>query len=250
MQEALTMILDIAEQMLKSGAEVYRVEESVSRMSKALGAERVDVFIITTSIVVSLHDSDGNSFTQTRRLNSTGTDFELTHRLNKLSRKICEQHLTMDEIRSEFQWAMSRKTYPLWLEYAAYSFIAAAFTVFFGGGWPETLVSLFIGFAVRVIIQFSSRAVPNKILSRFLSSFIATVLAYLSMHYGLIRHIDSVIIGNIMTLIPGVGLTNAFRDLFTGDSMTGILRTVEAVLMALAIAAGYIIVAAFGGAVL
>ena len=70
------------------------------------------------------------------------------------------------------------------------------------------------------------------------------------MHYGLIRHIDSVIIGNIMTLIPGVGLTNAFRDLFTGDSMTGILRTVEAVLMALAIAAGYIIVAAFGGAVL
>lgn len=250
MQETLTCVLDIAEQMLMGGAEVYRVEESVSRMCLAMGAARVDVFIITTSMIATIHDSEGHTFTQTRRLRTSGTDLELTHRLNKLSRKICEKNLSIDEIRSEFQWAMSRKTYPLWLEYAAYSVIAAAFTVFFGGSWPETVVSLFIGLTVRVIIQFSNSAVPNKILSRFLSSFIATLMAYLAMSFGLIRHIDAVIIGNIMTLIPGVGLTNAFRDLFTGDSITGILRAVEAVLMALAIAAGYIIVAVFGGAVL
>ena len=53
-----------------------------------------------------------------------------------------------------------------------------------------------------------------------------------------------------MTLIPGIGLTNAFRDLFTGDSISGLLRTIEAILTALAIAAGYFIVAIFGGAVL
>jgi uncharacterized membrane protein YjjP (DUF1212 family) len=30
-----------------------------------------------------------------------------------------------------------------------------------------------------------------------------------------------------MTLIPGIGLTNALRDLFTGDSIAGLLRAIE-----------------------
>ena len=50
---------------------------------------------------------------------------------------------------------------------------------------------------------------------------------------------DMVIIGNIMLLIPGIGFTSALRDLFVGDSIAGLLRIVEAVLMALAIGAGY-----------
>ena len=52
-----------------------------------------------------------------------------------------------------------------------------------------------------------------------------------------------------MTLIPGVGFTNALRDLFAGDSITGILRLIEALLLAFVIACGYIITTfVFGGA--
>ena len=69
------------------------------------------------------------------------------------------------------------------------------------------------------------------------------------MKFGVIATADNVIIGNIMTLIPGLGLTKALRDLFTGDSIAGLLRTIEAVLIALAIAAGYFVVA-LGGAAL
>ena len=36
-----------------------------------------------------------------------------------------------------------------------------------------------------------------------------------------------------------LGFTNALRDLFTGDSIAGILRSLEAVLSAVGIAAGY-----------
>ena len=58
---------------------------------------------------------------------------------------------------------------------------------------------------------------------------------------------DTVIIGNVMPLIPGIGLTNALRDLFIGDSIAGVLRFIEAMLAAIAIAAGYFLVTAFGG---
>jgi uncharacterized membrane protein YjjP (DUF1212 family) len=46
-----------------------------------------------------------------------------------------------------------------------------------------------------------------------------------------------------MTLIPGTGLTTALKDLFVGDSIAGLLRTIEACIIALAIAAGYFSVA-------
>ena len=78
----------------------------------------------------------------------------------------------------------------------------------------------------------------------------ATLIAFLAVKLSLVPNVDKIIIGNIMSLIPGIGLTNALRDLFTGDSIAGILRVVEAVLTALAIAAGYFIVSVLGGIVL
>ena len=48
MEKVLSLVMDIAEQMLVSGAEVHRAEESVMRMCKALNFARTDVFIITS----------------------------------------------------------------------------------------------------------------------------------------------------------------------------------------------------------
>ena len=39
MKNSFGLVMDIGEQMLISGAEVHRVEESVARMSAALGAD-------------------------------------------------------------------------------------------------------------------------------------------------------------------------------------------------------------------
>ena len=50
----LHRILDMGELMLSTGAEIKRVENTVIRLGKAFGAERVDVFAITSSIVVTM----------------------------------------------------------------------------------------------------------------------------------------------------------------------------------------------------
>ena len=52
-----------------------------------------------------------------------------------------------------------------------------------------------------------------------------------------------------MALLPGIGLTNALRDLFVGDSIAGLLRTIEACITALSIAAGYFVIALIAGGV-
>lgn len=247
MERLLTCAMDIGEQLLISGAEVHRVEESICRMCSAFGFQRTDVFIITSSMVVTAYDDDNTPYTQTRRITTTTVDIERIHRLNALSRKICAQPMTETEIRDHLAIALSNKTYPFWVEFLCYGGIAGAFTLFFGGTWIEALISLLTGFIVYVGISICNKAVPGSIFAKFISAAIATALAYGAVQLHWIGKVDMIIIGNIMTLIPGIGLTVALRDLFTGDSIAGLLRTIEAVLTALAIAAGYFLVAALGG---
>lgn len=247
MEALLRCIMDIGEQMLVSGAEVHRVEESVSRMCRAFGAVRTDVFIITSSIVVTVYTAEGRSYTQTRRIVSSSSDFERLHALNKLCRRICRETMTEEKIKEELESIAKCRTYPFWLECLCYAIIAAAFTVFFGGGLVEMAVSFAVGAIVRLGILLSDTILTNKIFSKFFSAATATLCAFVAVKLGVVESVDKIIIGNIMSLIPGIGLTNALRDLFIGDSIAGLLRSIEALLIALAIAAGYFLVAVIGG---
>ncbi len=247
MEKYLSCIMDIGEQMLLSGAEIHRAEESVQRMCAAYGAARTDVFIITSSMVVTVTDGAGNVYTQTRRIFSTSTNYEALHKLNDLCRRICANKLSDDQIRQELAKACHVRTYPLWLELISYGLIAGAFTLFFGGSLVEMMVSLTVGLIVRGMIYLSDMVIPNRIFSKFISTAIATALALCAVSLGWIEGIDKIVIGNIMSLIPGIGLTNALRDLFTGDSIAGLFRSIEAALTALAIAAGYFLVSVLEG---
>lgn len=247
MERLVSRAMDIGEQMLLSGAEVHRVEDSIERMCAAFGAVRTDVFTITSNMTVTVFTEDGKYFTQERRIKTAGTDYERIHRLNDLSRHIAAGGMTEEEIEREYEKAVNCKRYPLWLECVCYAAIAAAFTLFFGGGIIESAVSLFIGAALRPCLLFAEKTITNKIFPKFFGSAVVSALAMLALSFGLIPDVDKVIIGNIMTLIPGIGLTNALRDLFTGDSIAGVLRSIEALLTALAIAAGYFAVALIRG---
>ena len=56
---------------------------------------------------------------------------------------------------------------------------------------------------------------------------------------GLGSHADLISIGNIMLLIPGIAFTNSVRDMFSGDTITGLLRFIESLLLAVTIALGF-----------
>lgn len=58
-------------------------------------------------------------------------------------------------------------------------------------------------------------------------------------------NMSSIIIGGIMTLLPGLAMVNAIRDTLYGDIVSGTARGVEALLSAVAIAAGVGLTLAF-----
>ena len=241
MKKLLDIALDIGEEMILSGAEVHRVEDTLTRICTAFGAKRVDVFITHSSMIATIHDDSGNPFTQTRRTFSIGNNFDKLSKLNALSRKICSSNISYAEVQRELNLIKNDKPYSFLMECLFSVLIAWSFTLFFGGGFVESIFGAIISLLVKCSASLVDNFVNNKIFSKFMSSFIITALSFLALALNLIPTVDYVIIANIMTLIPGVNFTNSLRDLFTGDSMTGVLRFIESLLTALAIALGYVV---------
>ncbi len=247
----LSGVLGILQKMIESGAEIYRAEESALRIFRAYGFMQVDVYATTSNIIVSLETDDGVVKTHTRRIGRIVTDIEKVHRLNALVRRITAEQPEPAELRAAMVEIESTPQYPNAVVIAFYGVVAGAFYVFFGGRslW-ETLIAFGIGCITGVLSCVMEKLRLNKFLIKFLCSFSACLISFSLRKCGLVSGVDYLIISNIMTLIPGVGLTNSLRDLFTGDSISGVLRLIEAALLALAIACGYIITTfLFGGAV-
>lgn len=249
-EELLYLAIELGERLLLSGAEVSRVEESLTRIGKAYNAKRCDVYCTTSSIVVSVERSDGGVITQTRRITSVSTDIEKLDYLNNLSRYIASEKPSADDIRERLARANRIKQYHPALIIFCYALIAGSFTLFFGARTAlEIVFSFMIGGIIGVINMYGERLGLQKLILKLSCSFCACTLAFLVAKISLIPTVDNIIIGNVMSLIPGIGLTNAMRDLFTGDVNTGILRSIDALLLGVAIAAGYLLSAFLMGGV-
>ena len=237
----LQSILDVGEEMIVCGAEVSRVEDSIERMCESYGAnyERINVFIITSNIQVTLETPDGRILTQIRRLVRQGTNFDRLDYLNDLSRYICANQPDYDEIQERLQEVMSRPEPRKLLKIFGAVIIAASFTVFFGGNWLDCIAAGFVGLVIVLMELFFAKHEPNQVIYNFIVSFVSGVAALLLVKLGLGDHVDKIMFGGIMLLIPGIAMTNSVRDMLIGDVMSGWFRLLNALLIAGAIACGF-----------
>ncbi len=247
-KQILSAILDAGEIMLCSGAEVSRVENTIWHMAKAYGFTRVDVYTIIFSIVVTVHDGEGNIETQTRRIEERDTNMRRVERINTLSRQVCAKAMPLSEFKQEIENIRNEKGYPNWLIFLVYGISAAAFTVLFGGGAADAAVSFVGGLIVRLALVAGMRLKIQKIVLNMLCAAVAGLVAVPMVRLGLGQSLDMILIGNIMLLIPGLALTTSLRDMIRGDLISGLLGLCEAVIKALAIAIGIALVLwQFGG---
>lgn len=238
----LAAISELLVLMIESGAEIYRVEETAKRTLEVYGMKQIDIYATTSNIILSVETPDGSIKTHTRRVKNTGINIEKVHQLNNLSRKIVETKPNPLQIKNELDKIQSAPKYPNFISVIFYGLIGGAFYLFFGGRTIiDLLIAIAIGLITGLMVFLLEKSKANKFLIKFLCSFCACLLAITLQKIGPVTNADHIIIGNIMTLIPGTGLTNSIRDLFTGDSISGVLRLIEAALLALAIACGYIV---------
>ena len=239
-KELLSLLLELGEEMYACGAEVNRVEDTLSRIGTAYGAAQMNVFAITSTIVVTMMFGD-EAITQSRRILPGGqTDFKKLEDYNALSRRCCRELPSTAEFRKELE--KIRGIVPKPKKAAFGNFLASgSFAVFFGGTPADGLVAGLLGLLIYYLSGIIVLKKPNRIITNFLMSLITGMFAIVAGFAFPSLQIDKILIGDIMLLIPGIAMTNAIHDMMEGDTMSGILRLTETILWAAAIAFGFII---------
>lgn len=204
-------ILDVGVTMLKSGGEVYRVEDTICRLIRAYGGENPHVFAIPSHIVATA-EMGGREMTSSRRLMAPCINLEMLDRVNDLARHVCRETPDAKTMRARLEAVEAAPTYTLWQKMFIYALVAFSFTLFFGGNLADAIASALIGVVMLFCARLSHTLRGNTLFNDILSAAVAAALAVTSVRLGLAADADKIIIGNVMLLIPGVELVNGMRD--------------------------------------
>ena len=236
--ELLNTATDVAYALLESGAEIYRVEETVMRIYAAYGAREGHIFAIPTLLILSLQDEDGKNLTTIRRLGNHGSDLARVNAYNELCRTVCRERPPFSQIHRELARIGRLPHYTPLQQIAAGGVVAFGFTFLFGGSAIDALCALAWGVLVKLILFLLEKYHANSFFTTIVASFAAAALALTGFWLGLGENLDKIIIGVLMNLVPGVVLTNVMRDMIAGDLVAGLTKLAQALITATGIALG------------
>lgn len=223
--------------LLENGAETYRVEDTMNRICHAYGASVVDSFATPTLLIVSFSHEE-NLIHNIKRIHNRSVDLNKIDEINTLSRSIHEQQLSISQFYEELEKIRNKKRYsqPMTLFFSAVCTFGFAF--FFQGTLKDACCAFVIGIILQTVMQMLSKLEINAFFNNVIGGATATLMAIIMQRMNLMDSLDTVIISSMMLLVPGLAITNAIRDTVSGDLISGLSRTAEAFLVAIAIALG------------
>ena len=234
----LDLAIELGYQLAMSGAETFRVEESITRVLQAYGIDS-EVFAIPNCMYVSIEPTQGQPLTRMRRIGKHGNDLDAVEKFTNLSRRICNEQPAPEIAKQWLKETMAnRRYYPAAWNLFGHFLGAFGFCFLFGGSPLDAVISGILGIAIGLVNHFAERTKTNHFFSIIIASFLMALPAYALSSFAIADNPDTIIIGALMLLVPGLLFTNALRDIIHGDTNSGINRIVQVILIALAIAVG------------
>lgn len=248
-QDLLDTCLTAGELMIEGGSEMYRVEDTMLRIAKSAGEPDPRVFVVPTGVFMSL---DHGNYCQSTLVHERNINLELVDQINSLSRAFADKKITLQEVKKEVDKIAHGgfPTFPLWLQTVGAAVLSGTLMVMFMNNydWVDFPAAAVVGAIGFLSFYYFKRFTNVKFLAELVAAMVMTVIAAGLVHLFPKMIIDNILTGALMPLVPGLALTNALRDLFKGDILSGMVKICEALLTAFALGGGVGIVLKFLGA--
>ncbi len=231
-------ILDIGEAMLQSGAENFRLDDSLYRMCKSYGFKRYDVFVIPSNIQITVETPEGEIITQIRHIENTDVDYDRLDYLNNLSRYVCKNKPDEKELREKYLEVMGREKQHPAAKYFAGVMGGTGFAVFFGCDLMDAIVAVIVSLMIVIVGGWLSKREDNLLIYNLILAFLSEVIIITMTRLGIGSHADRIMIGIVMLLISALGTTNGIRELLQRDYISGTINIMNSMLGASGIAFG------------
>lgn len=236
--DLLTEVMQVATEaghiMLENGAEIFRVEETMERITRHYGIDSGHFFVLSNGIITS----GGTRYSNVEFIPFKGAQLEKVVAVNRLSRLIEKGECTIQEAFERLSEIKEMKPKPFLEQVMGSAVGSGAFCAIFGGSYLDCAASFVTGLLLYVFVLLVSRRGMSKIVTNILGSILATALSVLFMRIGFGEHPGNMIIGSLIPLIPGVPFTNGIRDLANEDYIAGSTRMIDAITVFFCIAAG------------
>lgn len=237
-KEIMELVLQVGHLLLENGAEISRVEDTMERICKYYEVHSASEFVLGNGIFLTAGDGNEKAFAKVEYIPVNKTHLDKITALNQLSREITEGKYTVAGAMEEVERIKAMPEKRKITQILASGVGSAAFCFFLGGSVRDSLVAFIAGlilyiFYLQIIVPHLSKIVGN-----IAGSLLVTIISSLMYLLGIGEHLNFMIIGSIMPLIPGVAFTNAIRDMVYGDYISGSVRMIDALIVFFCIAIG------------
>lgn len=244
-KEVMEIALKAGEILLTSGAEVHRVEDTVTRICRSYNLVS-ECFVLPTGIFVTVTDKDGDPVSYIKRIRERTVDLMKVERINSFSRAIQINPVTYHEAIKILNGIQSEKGFSLISRLIVAGITAFVYTLIFKGSIQEGIASFIIGMLIFISKEKIAKAGVFHFFEYFASSMIAGIASFIAVRIYPYFDMYKIIISSIIILLPGVAITGALKDALYGDLASSQFRLTEAIFIAVAVGVGVAITLSIG----
>ena len=232
-------VLQAGRVLMESGAEIYRIEDTMGHMAKSLGIRDFSTYVVNRGVMISGLNRSGLKESRVLATSAPSIHLGKLEEVNRLSRELAEQ--PNQPVSSIFQKlkTIEQKTFYRPLEDIIACVIGAgSFSLALGSSWIDGTAAAISGLFVGIGMQLFSRFIHTSFLQIILSSAIAALSANVLYYLGIGQHRSVIILGTLMILIPGAYFVNAIREFTQNNYYSGLALMLSGVSTCLSISVG------------
>lgn len=232
-------VLQAGRVLMESGAEIYRIEDTMGHMAKSLGIRDFSTYVVNRGVMISGLNRSGLKESRVLATSVPSIHLGKLEEVNRLSRELAEQ--PNQPVSSIFQKlkTIEQKTFYRPLEDIIACVIGAgSFSLALGSSWIDGTAAAISGVFVGIGMQLFSRFIHTSFLQIILSSAIAALSANILYYLGIGQHRSVIILGTLMILIPGAYFVNAIREFTQNNYYSGLALMLSGVSTCLSISVG------------
>lgn len=232
-KDRINFILELAVHLHTSGTTVNRLESALARVARQFNLE-VSIWSNPTGIMISFLDPiKGEPYTITRilRLKPGETNLGRLADADAIAEQVMAGTLDiqngLNKLKAQDQEADLSHTLFRVLCYGLAS--AMVVSLFPRTGWADLYTSLGLGFLVGLLVQHSSKHTNINDAHEAIGAFLVTLLVSVVACFIAPLSVQSVIVAALITMMPGLMLTQSVNELASQQMVSGSARFAGAV---------------------
>ena len=239
-KKVVNLALEAGRILLKNGGEIFRVEETITRICNRFHVDQVDTFMLSHGIFVSVQNKEEEFYTRVKHVPLSGTHLGIVTEVNALSREISAGKVSIDAAMERLREIDRIPPKRAYFQVLGAGTGSGCFGYLLGATIKESMVAFCIGCLLYILILAAKRHNMSKIIINIAGGVIITALAAAVKHLPVMGYLrmEGMIIGSIMPLVPGMAFVNAIREIADSDFLSGTVRMIDALLVFVYIAIG------------